>query len=155
MSRFAALLTIVLIGGCTEAPSDGPRGSANAAGADDRPAIRMANPHDDQLRALPPHLQRLAMMRAVRDTGNACQRVDNAGYQQDYQNLRMWVAVCGAENKRWAVFIAPNGDVQVRDCADAGQLSLPRCEDPPPAVPDSSAPTVREGAADNAFRNQF
>jgi hypothetical protein len=46
---------------------------------------------------LPPDLQRLTMMRAIRDGGYRCQRVDNAGYQEEYRNMRMWVALCGVE----------------------------------------------------------
>jgi hypothetical protein len=50
--------------------------------------------------------------------------------------------------------LAANGDVQVRDCADAGQLSLPRCEGLPPPAADQQE-VFKEGAADNAFRNKF
>jgi len=134
--------------------------AAGCGGADytvneQEPGIRIANKHHDELMALTPNLQRLAMMRAIRGTGNRCQRVDNTGYQEEYRNLRMWVAVCPEEKKSFAVYIAPNGDVQVRDCAEAGQLELPRCEGLPPPVPDNSGPQFKEGAADNAFRNQF
>ena len=38
----------------------------------------------------------------------------------------MWTARCSDGND-WAVFIAPNGDVQVRDCAEAATLALPAC----------------------------
>ena len=148
----AAALTLLLMATACEPPAD--RRDAQPAKSD-APAIRMKNEYEDRLRALRPGLQRIWAMRAVRGTGNACQRVDNAGYQQDYQNLRMWVAVCGVEGKSWAIYIAPNEDIQVRDCADLGQLSLPRCQGLPPPVPDNSGPQFKEGAADNAFRNQF
>jgi hypothetical protein len=134
-ATMAAVLVTAGVAAC-EPPSDLPNESAgggtnNAA----EPKIRMANKHHDDLARLEPQLQRLALMRAIRQTGNRCQRVDNAGYQQEYRNMRMWVGVCGVEEKSWAVFIAPNGDVQVRDCAQAGQLQLPRCEGLPPPVP--------------------
>ena len=115
--------------------------------------ISMRNEHHEELLQLPPDAQRLAMMRAIRRTGNRCQRVDNAGYQQEHLNMRMWVAECGVEEKRFAVYIAPNGDVQVRDCAQAGQLSLPRCEGLPPAAPTENM--FQEGASDKAYRNEF
>ena len=121
----------------------------------EEPKIRIANEYHEELMRLPPNLQRLAMMRAIRDSRNRCTRVDNTGYQEEYRNMRMWVAVCGEEERSYAIYIAANGDVQVRDCADAGTLSLPRCEGLPPAVPDDSGPAIQEGAADNAFRNQF
>jgi hypothetical protein len=147
--RAAALFgTLALLAGC----GGGDYGQNLANG---QQQIRIANKHHDDLLQLPPNGQRLAMMRAVRGTGNRCQRVDNTGYQEEYRNMRMWVAVCGAENKSYAVYIAANGDVQVRDCAEAGQLALPRCEGLPPPVSDDSGPEFKQGAADNAFRNQF
>ena len=144
MRRLAVTL-VVLLAGC---------GDTAPPANDAAPQIKMANEHHDQLLTLTPDLQRLAMMRAIRQTRNACQRVDNAGYQQEYRNMRMWVAQCGPEIKQWAVFIAPNGDVQARDCAQAGELALPRCEPLPPAVPETESP-FREGASDNAYRNAF
>ena len=147
------LLLLSLMAGC-EAPSDTPGAADGSAGNSQAREIRMANPFHDQLIALRPGLQRLTMMRAIRQTGNRCQRVDNNAYQQDYKNLRMWVAICGVEQKTWAVYIAPNGDIQVRDCADMGRLSLPRCENPPPALPDTDEPKFEKGAADNAFGNR-
>ncbi len=137
---------LLLLGGC---------GSADYGGKNDQePRIRIANKHHDDLTKLRPGLQRLTMLRAVRDARHRCQRVSNAGYQEEYRNMRMWVADCDVENKRFAVYLAANGDVQVRDCADAGQLSLPRCQGLPPAAPDEQE-VFKEGAADNAFRNKF
>jgi len=149
MRRFLAPL---LIGSAALAACGG--GDENRYNVQEQ-RIRMANKHHDDLLQLPPNLQRLAMMRAVRDAGNRCQRVDNAGYQEEYKNMRMWVAVCGAEGKSFAVYLAPNGDVQVRDCADAGTLALPRCQELPPPVPDQSGPKIQEGASDKAYRNEF
>jgi hypothetical protein len=140
-------LAASLLAGCG-APGDRQTG-ANAQ----EPKIRIANKEHDDLLKLPPNLQRLAMMRAIRSTGNRCQRVENAGYQEEYRNMRMWVARCDVEQKSFAVYIAANADVQVRDCAEAGTLSLPRCEGLPPPMPDDSAPVFKEGAADNAFRS--
>lgn len=125
----------------------------NEAAAENRQHISMRNEHHEQLLQLPPESQRIAMMRAVRRTGNRCQRVDNAGYQQEYLNMRMWVAQCGVEQKTFAVYIAPNGDVQVRDCAQAGQLELPRCEGLPPPAPSRNM--FQEGVSDKAYRNEF
>lgn len=139
---------MLLLAGC------GGGGARDAVANEAEPRIRIANKYHDDLMKLPPDLQRLTMMRAVRDGGHRCQRVDNAGYQEEYRNMRMWVAVCGAESKTFAVYLAANGDVQVRDCADAGQLSLPRCQGLPPAAPEQRE-VFKEGASDKAFRNQF
>lgn len=147
MMRFsAAILLPVALAGCGDS-----KDRYNVT----EQRISIANEHHEELLRLTPGRQRIAMMRAIRDTGNRCQRVDNAGYQEEYRNMRMWVAVCGEESKTFALFLAANGDVQVRDCAHAGQLSLPRCEGLPPPLPDDTMPGVQEGAADNAFRNQF
>jgi hypothetical protein len=44
----------------------------------------------------------------------------------------MWTLRC-TDTGDWAVFIAPNGDVQSRKCADLAELKLPVCrmEDTP------------------------
>lgn len=143
----ASATLLLLLGACGGGDYGGPQNGQE-------PRIRIANKYHDDLMKLPPNLQRLAMMRAIRDGGYRCQRVDNTGYQEEFRNMRMWVATCGEESKNFAVYIAANGDAQVRDCADAGQLSLPRCEGLPPAVPDEGE-AFQKGAADNAFRNQF
>jgi hypothetical protein len=141
--------TALLIAGCGGGDYGG--NSAN----DQEPRIRIANKYHEDLEKLPPNLQRIAMMRAIRDARYRCQRVDNTAYQEEYRNMRMWVAACGGEEtKTLAIFIAANGDVQVRDCQHAGQLALPRCEGLPPAAPEERE-VFKEGAADNAFRNQF
>ncbi|HEY0114690.1 MAG TPA: hypothetical protein VGB54_03110 [Allosphingosinicella sp.] len=142
-----ALVLLAALAGCGGGESAASRNEAE-------PKIKIANQHHEDLLRLRPGLQRLAMMRAIRATGNRCQRVDNAGYQEEHRNMRMWVAQCGIENKLWAVFIAPNGDVQVRNCEDSGRLSLPRCAGLPPAVPEERE-IFKEGASDKAFRNEM
>ena len=102
-----------------------------------RPATKIANPYHDQLEALPADLQRLGVMRAIRDNGRRCQRVEATAYQQDYRNLAMWVALCN-DGRHWALFIAPTGDTQLRDCNDARQLGLPQCR--PVAGPGAQPP---------------
>lgn len=106
-----------------------------------RPATKIANPGHEELRALPPDMQRLGVMRAIRDNGKRCQRVEAAAYQEDYRNLAMWVALC-SDGRHWAVFIAPNRDVEVRDCGDARQLGLPQCR--PVAGPGAARATGDE-----------
>lgn len=101
-------------------------GCGDGAAENARPPTKIANPHHDQLKALPPDLQRLGVMRAIRDNGKRCQRVEATAYQEEYRNLALWVALCN-DGRHWALFIAPNGDTQVRDCADARELDLPQC----------------------------
>lgn len=111
----AALLFVAAAGGCGEEPQP-----------DAAPRIKIANPHHEQLKALTPDMQRLGVMRAIRDNGKRCRRVEATAYQQDYRNMVMWVALC-EDGRHWALFIAPNGDTQVRECEHARQLNLPQC----------------------------
>lgn len=91
-----------------------------------RQSIRASTPYVDQLRALGEMNRGLALRRAIQDSGEACKKVDVSGYQEDYRNMSMWTARC-SDSGDWALFIAPNGDVQVRDCDDTVQLELPAC----------------------------
>jgi hypothetical protein len=120
----AAAIALCLLSGC-----DGGEPEA-------RPPTRIINPFNDQLKALPDDLQHLALMRAIRDNGRRCRRVDGAEYQRDYGQMALWVAVCEG-GRLWAVFIAPNGDTQVRECTEMEQLRLPQCRpvSPAPAEP--------------------
>ena len=68
----------------------------------------------------------LGLRRAIMDSGARCKSVDASGYQQVYGNLSMWTVRC-SDRGEFALFIAPNADVQVRRCADAAQLKLPAC----------------------------
>jgi len=122
----AAALAALALAGCGEgAPAD-----------EARPETKIANPHHDQLEALPADLQRLGLMRAIRDNGKRCRRVEAAAYQQDYRQLAMWVALCD-DGRHWAIYIGPNGDAQVRECTEARQLGLPQCR--PVAGPGAPA----------------
>jgi hypothetical protein len=103
------------------------------------PAIRIANPGSDRLKALSPIDQRIAMMRAIRGAREPCRRVVGLGYQQEHRDLAMWVVLC-PEGRQWAVFIAPDESVQVRACGEAAQLGLPACRPVAPLPPDPSLP---------------
>ena len=113
--RPAAVALLLLAAGCG---GDAPREPAAPT--------KITNPYHDQLHALPEQLRRLGVMRAIRDNGRRCQRVEAAAYQQDYRNMAMWVALCN-DGRHWALFIAVNGDTQVRECQHARQLGLPQC----------------------------
>lgn len=101
--------------------------------------IRIENPHHEQLAALSEPMQRLGLMRAIRDSGKRCKRVEAAAYQEEYRGLAMWVALC-SDDRAWAVFIAPTGDLQVRACEETEQLGLAQCRIPE-LQPEQSAST--------------
>lgn len=96
------------------------------APAERRAPTRIANPFHDQLLALSPQNQRLTLLRAIRDNGKRCGRVEATRHQEDYRNMALWVAQC-EDGRHWGVFIAPNGDTQVRECSQMRQLELPLC----------------------------
>ena len=85
-----------------------------------------ANPHSDQLKALSEPTRHLGLYRAIRDNGRRCKRVDRGEYQQQYKSMAMWTAHC-TDSGDWALYIAPNGDVQASPCAHAKELGLPEC----------------------------
>ena len=85
-----------------------------------------ANPLSDQLKTLSEPSRDLGLYRAIRDNGRRCKRVESAAYQEQYKTMAMWTARC-SDSGDWAVFIAPNGDVQVSPCKDAKTLGLPQC----------------------------
>ena len=85
-----------------------------------------ANPHSDQLKALSEPTRHLGLYRALRDNGQRCKRVDRGEYQQQYKTMAMWTAHC-TDTGDYALYIAPNGDVQISACKDARELGLPEC----------------------------
>jgi hypothetical protein len=123
MNRLAFLLPLLALAGC----GDSTPVNENH--------VRVANPDSERLKALSPPMQRLGLMRAIRQTGNRCHRVVAGAYQQYYREMEMWVALCD-DGKHWSIFIAGNSDVQVRDCSQHAQLSLPQCHPVAPLPPD-------------------
>ena len=134
MRHFAAILTLGLaLAACGE------------SGEPEKPvgmAIGTENPGSDELKKLSPTMRKLGLYRAIRDSKMRCKRVDAGAYQQDYQNMAMWVARC-SDSGDVAIFIAPNGDVQVRRCGQLAQLGLPQCK----PLPEEAQPAEGNAAA--------
>ncbi len=101
-------------------------GCDDGAPARDVTKVVVANPMSDQLKALSEPTRHLGLYRAIRDNGRRCKRVDAGGYQQQYKTMAMWTAHC-TDTGDHALYIAPNGDVQVSPCKDARELGLPEC----------------------------
>ena len=132
-------------GGANEAAPTGQQDNGSEASADAaasrETAIRIANrPHEALLR-LDDSSRRITLVRAIRATGNRCpRRVEpNPVHQGDYEGMAYWTARCD-NNEQYAVFIAPNEDVQVRNCSDMAELRLPACRPLPPAAPTRERP---------------
>jgi uncharacterized membrane protein len=87
--------------------------------------MKPANEYVERLKTLSDDNRGLALRRAVQDTGQNCKKVVTSGYQEEYKNLSVWNLKC--TDGEYALFIAPNADVQVRTCTDAKALGLPQC----------------------------
>ena len=94
--------------------------------------VKIVVPASERLKGLSELYRFLGLRRAIVDSGQRCRKVDTGAFQQDWNNLAMWGAHC-TDTGDWAIFIAPNGDVQVRACPDAATLKLPACRPLPPA----------------------
>jgi len=129
----------IALSGCGS-ESAPPNQAAGAAPADADGPTRMRNRHQDTMMAASDENRRIGLVRAIRGTGNRCpRRVEpNPVYQGDYEGMALWTARCD-NNRQYAVFIAPNGDVQVRNCEEMAQLRLPACRPLPPAAPNQPA----------------
>lgn len=129
----AALLLAAGLAACGEsAPAPAPGQAQEKANK-----VTIRNRAHERLMALPDPRRRVGLVRAIRQTGNRCPlRVEpNPVYQGEYEGMAMWTARCD-NNEQYAVFIAPNDDVQVRNCRDMAQLRLPACRPLPPAAPN-------------------
>ena len=126
---------LMLAGGLAACGDPAPAPAANQERKQDQVTIR--NRPNERLLALPDELRRIGLVRAIRQTGNRCPlRVEpNPIHQGDYRGMAMWTARCD-NNEQYAVFVAPNEDVQVRNCRDMAQLRLPACRTLPPATPN-------------------
>jgi hypothetical protein len=130
MKYLTLVLPLLLLAGC---------GAGDRAPQNNSSRIRIANPDSERLKTLSPLMQRLTLMRAIRQTGHRCHRVEAGAYQQYYRDMEMWVALCD-DGHHWSVFIAGNSDVQVRNCAEHAQLGLPQCRPVAPLPPDPLDP---------------
>lgn len=110
------LLSALLLAGCEDGAPD-----------PERKKVVAANPVSDQLRTMTPLYRNLGLRRAIVDSNQRCKRVDDGAYQEQYKTMAMWVARC-SDSGDWQIFIAPNSDVQVRQCRHAEQIGLPACK---------------------------
>jgi len=94
--------------------------------AQPRKSIQVRSEQQEGLHKLSEQYRHVALRRAIYDAGRTCKTVTNSGYVQEYGNLSMWTASCDG-GKSWAIFVGPDGSVQVRDCRETEQLKLPAC----------------------------
>lgn len=99
-----------------------PRGEAQTNTAQ----IKVRAAEQNQLHQLNAINLAIALKRAIYGAGFRCQRVTDAGFIGQYQNLDMWMARC-SEGRDWAIFAGPDGSAQVRDCKDLPGTGVPEC----------------------------
>jgi hypothetical protein len=119
-----AAATLVALAGC----GDGGRQEAT----DGATKINVSNPFHEQMQSLSPLNRALALKRAIQDSGQRCTRMLGSAYVGQYERMHVWTGRCQQPDRDWAVFIAANGDVQVRNCEDVAALGLPACKEPEP-----------------------
>ena len=111
-----ALTMTLLVAAC-----DSPEPAAQP-----RKSIQVRSEQQEGLHKLSEQYRHVALRRAIYDAGRTCKTVTKSGYVQEYGNLSMWTASCDG-GKSWAIFVGPDGSVQVRDCRETEQLKLPAC----------------------------
>jgi hypothetical protein len=132
MRRAMALAMMALLAGC--GPSAPPK---------PKPEIKVRGEAQKQLAAASELDRTIGLKRAIYDSGNVCRRLIGSQPLAEYKNLTTWQADCD-DGRSWAIFIAPEGSVQVRSCADEKELKLPECT--APAVDKSAAKKNTAGA---------
>ena len=125
-TAITAALALALLGACED-----------GAPEPNRTKVRAANPTSDGLKGLTELYRFLGLRRAIVDNGQKCKKVDRGGYQQEFKNMAMWTAHC-TDSGDWAIFIAPNGNVQVRRCGNLARIKLPACK----PLPEAAAPAA-------------
>lgn len=118
VGRIAAMRLTLVLAACDSGGGDGTKTRS----------ISARNPHVEQLKSLSEFNRGMGLRRAARDSGQRCKKVEYSAYQEDYKNLSMWTLRCSDGD--YSIFIAPSGDVQVRQCRHMKTLGLPECRFP-------------------------
>jgi hypothetical protein len=123
-AQLLTALTITLLAGACDNPQP----------SQPRRSISVRSEQQEELHKLSEPYRHVALRRAIYDAGQTCRSVTRSGYVQEYGNLSMWTATCD-KGRSWAIFVGPDGSVQVRDCGEVEQLKLPACVIREPATP--------------------
>jgi hypothetical protein len=102
-------------------------GIAATAAAAAPPAASLS--YNKRLQQLDKPRQAAALRNAIVESGKRCGQIEPPLYRGPYKNLFLWVARCVGGD--YALFVGPDGSVQVRDCDQTVQLKLPACGLPP------------------------
>ena len=117
MKRLTIILAATAVAGCGQSPAD------NQAA----PAISVRSANMDAIHTMSEPSRQIALKRSIQDSNLVCKRVTATRFVGTYKNMDMWSATCG-DRHEWALFVAPNDDVQVRLCHDTEAVGLPNCD---------------------------
>lgn len=112
-----AFVAALALAACNEQPRQAQTNTAQ---------IQVRAAEQNQLHQLDAINLAIALKRAIYGAGFRCQRVTDAGFIGQYQNLDMWMTRC-SDGRDWAVFAGPDGSAQVRDCKDLPGTGVPAC----------------------------
>ncbi len=130
--RRVVMMATLLLGACGPSAPPTPK-----------PEIKVRGEAQKQLASANEMNRTIGLKRAIYDSGNVCRRMIGSRPLAPYKNLTTWQADCD-DGVSWAIFVAPEGSVQVRLCADEKELKLPECG--APAVdPSAGARTKTAG----------
>ena len=101
-------------------------GGGDPASRTTKITVGATNTYHQDLQRLSEANRGLALRRAVQDSGKACKRAEASAFQGDYKSLKLWTLRC-SDSGDWALFLAANGDMQVRACNEMTELRLPPC----------------------------
>ena len=121
-----AMGTLLALAACDSGTGDRQQPSGGTT------KISVSNPFHEQMKGLSPLNRALALKRAIQDSGQRCTRMLGSAYVGQYERMHVWNGRCQKPDRDFAVFIAANGEVQVRDCKDVASLGLPACKEPEP-----------------------
>lgn len=118
MNKTMSALALLALAGC---------GDGGGTAQQNVTSIKAESEYIEQLRGLSPQNRDLALRRAIQDSGQSCTRITSSEETGTYKNMATWTAHCEG-GRDWAIFIAPNGDAQVRSCGHVEELGLPACK---------------------------
>ena len=116
--RRMVMMATLLLGACGPSAPPAPK-----------PEIKVRGEAQKQLASASEMNRTIGLKRAIYDSGNVCRRMIGSRPLAEYKNMTTWQADCD-DGGSWAIFVAPEGSVQVRPCADEKELKLPECSAP-------------------------
>ena len=120
--RLALAAPLLALAGCGDG-GDGPPPAEQ---------IAIANPYNDALLRASEFSRNATIRAAVARNRQPCERVLEAAHTGRHKNLQLWTVRCVSPRGggyRYGLFLAPDGQTQVRSCQAMRTLGLPACRE--------------------------